>query len=125
METLWATQRSSLIFAKAPKIIKILIGNKLTKKVAKRMHLQGISRFTQEEMMQIVAHDLDALSTYLGNKPFFFGDKPSLLDIVSFAIIGNTALVPIETSLKELTLEPRFNNLVLHSRKMLTIFYPS
>ena len=118
-------QFRELIFAKAPKIIKTIIGNKLSKTVAKRMHLQGISRFTLEEMMHIVSGDLEALSTCLGDKPFFFGDKPSLLDIVSFAMIGNTALVPIETPLKALSLEPRFSNLISHAQRMLSTFYSS
>ena len=118
------SQFRELVFAKAPKIIKLIIGNTLSKKIARRLHLQGISRFTLEEMMHIVSGDLEALSTYLGDKPFFFGDRPSLLDIVSFAMIGNTSLIPIETALKALTLEPRFSNLVEHARKMLTIFYP-
>lgn len=117
------SQFRDLLFARAPKFIKILIGNKIAKKVKLRMHLQGISRYTIDEMMHIVRADFNAVSSYLGDKEFFFGDKPSLLDIVVFSVFANLACVPIDTRLKSLALEPKFANLVAHSKRMLDKFY--
>ncbi|KAJ1358454.1 hypothetical protein KIN20_016882 [Parelaphostrongylus tenuis] len=38
---------------------------------------QGIAKNTPEEVAMIAEKDLDAISTFLGNKKYFFGDKPT------------------------------------------------
>lgn len=113
----------NLVFARAPKLIKWLFSRIIAKRVKLRLNLQGVGRFTEDEMMHLMAKDFTALSTYLANKPFFFGDKPSLLDISVFSIFGNLIKVPIETSLKELALKSQFANLQAHTQRMLDKFY--
>ena len=116
-------QFREMIFAKSPKLIKLLVGYQLSKKAAKRMHLQGTSRFTQDEMLYLAQKDLNALSVYLADKSFFFGDKPTLLDIVCFAVYSGIIFVPIETKLKQLAIASQFANLQQHSKRMLEKFY--
>jgi len=116
-------QFRDLIFAKAPKFIKWLFSGKMSKKVKLRMNLQGVGRFTDDEMMHLMNKDLHALSVYLADNPFFFGDKPSMLDISVFSVFGNLIKAPIETSLKELALKPQFANLHAHTERMLNKFY--
>ena len=119
----WPAVSGDLIFAKAPKVVKWFFAGKLTKKVKLRMNLQGIGRFNNNEMMHLMNKDLLALSVYLADKPFFFGDKPSLLDISVFSLFGNLIKVPVEMSLKELALKPQFANLHAHTQRMLDKFY--
>lgn len=116
-------QFRNLVFAKAPKWVKWLVAGHMAKKVKLRLNLQGIGRFTEDEMMHLVSKDLTALSTFLGEREFFFGDKPSQLDISVFSIFGNVFRAPIETSLKELTQKSQFTNLQAHTQRMLDRFY--
>jgi glutathione S-transferase len=116
-------QFRDLIFAKVPKLVKWFFAGKISKKFKTRLYLQGISRFNNDEMIYLMDKDLHALSAYLGNKPFFFGDKPCLLDISVFSLYGNLIKAPIETSLKELALKPQFANLQAHTQRMLEKFY--
>ncbi|RCN31434.1 hypothetical protein ANCCAN_22776, partial [Ancylostoma caninum] len=48
-------------------------------------HAQGMGRNTPEEVVILAKKDLDAMSLFLGNKKFFFGDKPVTLDCDMFA----------------------------------------
>lgn len=45
----------------------------------------GLGRHSNEEILQFGKDDLKALSEYLQDKPFFFGDEPHLLDCVAFS----------------------------------------
>lgn len=113
-------QFREVLFAKAPKFIKVLVGRSVAKKVEKRIYASGL-RFSVEELLHLAKKDLQALSDYLGNKQFFFGDKPSALDGLLFAVIGGTVLLPIEMPLKDLT--NQFSNLVEHAKRMQQMFY--
>ena len=50
--------------------------------------LQGIGRHSKEEIEKIGLDDLTAASNILGDKPFFFGDKASVLDCVVFGFLS-------------------------------------
>jgi len=116
-------QFRDLLFGKMPKLLKILIGNKIAKKFRTRLNLQGISRFSISEMLHLVEKDLQVLSEYLADKPFFFGERPTLIDIVLFAVYGNLAIISVNTKLKDLALNPQFTNLYQHSKRMLEMYY--
>lgn len=111
----------NIIFAQAPWIIKILVGNKLARKVKKSLYMMGTARFNETELLHLAKLDLEALASYLGDKQFFFGEKPTTLDIVVFSIIGNITLVPIENDLQNLT--KYYTNLTQHALRMHQIFY--
>lgn len=110
------------IFAKAPKIIKKLVGDMLSRKMKKTLTgFGGITQFTNAQKLTLAAKDLDAIANYLGNKPYLFGDKPSSYDATLFAVFGTIALTDIETDLKKLTLE--YPTLVAHSQGILNKFF--
>lgn len=50
---------------------------------------QGMGRHTESEVMEMGMKDLKALSDYLGNKPFFTGQKAAEVDC---AIFGSVAM---------------------------------
>ncbi|KAJ1358451.1 hypothetical protein KIN20_016878 [Parelaphostrongylus tenuis] len=43
---------------------------------------QGMARNTPEEVVILAKKDLNAMSMFLGNKKYFFGDKPTTVKIV-------------------------------------------
>ncbi len=59
--------------------------NFVLKTIKKQAHAQGTGRHSQEEAERIGLGHLQALADYLGDKPFFFGNEPTLLDCVVFA----------------------------------------
>lgn len=44
----------------------------------------GIGVHKPEEIYEFGQHDLDTLNEYLGDKPYFFGEQPHVLDAVAF-----------------------------------------
>ena len=44
--------------------------------------------------------DLQAAADYLGDRPFFLGDRLTTLDAVAFGFLANILLVPVESELK-------------------------
>ena len=58
------------------KEFKILI-SKFKIKTKKTLNAQGYGRHSANEIEDIAKKDLMALSTFLGEKPYFFGNQPS------------------------------------------------
>lgn len=54
----------------------------------KKVKAQGIGVHKPEEIEEFGKHDLKVLSDMLADKPFFFGDEPTTLDVVSFAVLS-------------------------------------
>ncbi|CAK1555011.1 unnamed protein product [Leptosia nina] len=55
------------------------------RKGMKKAKAHGIGVHSQEEIIEFGKNDLRVLSDLLSDKPFFFGDEPTLLDVVAFA----------------------------------------
>lgn len=78
----------------------------LRKYVRRMLHMQGTGRHTRDEIAHIACGDLQALSNFLGSKPYFFGDTPSTTDFVVFAIFSNYVSGPF------------VNPVALHAKKL-------
>jgi glutathione S-transferase len=78
--------------------------------VRRMLHLQGIGRHGHREIYDMGREDLRALADYLGDKPFFLGDRLTSIDAVAFGFLANILLVPIESELKRAALD--YPNLV-------------
>lgn len=80
------------------------------------LHAQGMGRHSPEEIHDLGARDLSALSILLGEKDFFFGDKPTLADVSVFACLVNIIGPDLASPLKEAALG--HENLVRHTERM-------
>lgn len=57
--------------------------------------MRGLLRHSDEELWGFSNEDLRALSDYLGDKPFFFGDWPTLADCTIFGHLSQFMWIPI------------------------------
>jgi isoprene-epoxide---glutathione S-transferase len=55
---------------------------------------QGMGLRTHEDIVQCLSEDLDALSTFLGDKPFFLGEEPTSFDATIYSTFRHIADVP-------------------------------
>ena len=60
------------------------------------MRSNGMGVHTAEEIENFGKKDLLTLSEMLGEKEFFFGSEPSMLDLVVFSQVGQLAMVDSE-----------------------------
>ncbi|XP_046376501.1 failed axon connections homolog [Haliotis rufescens] len=56
--------------------------------IKKELYYQGIGRHSDEEIWTIGRADLQAISTFLGDKKFFMGDRPSQIDCAMFGMLA-------------------------------------
>ena len=59
-------------------------------------HAIGIARFSNDEKLLIHKKNVDALEVLLGDKPYFGGDDPAIIDCCAFAMLENFVNFPIK-----------------------------
>jgi glutathione S-transferase len=77
---------------------------------------QGLGRMPAEVVYERAKSDIDAISDFLGSKPFFMGDKPRSIDASVCSILKHIMLVPFKSEVKDYTLGKK--NLVEYCARM-------
>lgn len=72
------------------------------RRMARLLHLQGLGRFSRDEVYASGRDDLRACAELLGERPFFLGERLTTIDAVAFGFLANILLVPVETGLKRM-----------------------
>lgn len=93
----WAIMKN-MLFGSMPFPIKLFIPAMIRKNVRKAMKGHGIGRHSDAEITEIGGRDLLALSDFLGNKQYFFGESPSSLDATAFGILSQIILTDSYTA---------------------------
>jgi glutathione S-transferase len=86
-----------------------------------RLREQGLGAHAAEEMHALAMADIDALASWLGNRPFFMGLAPTKIDATVHAFVCNFLAEPFTTPLKDAT--RRHANLVAYNERMLQRFF--
>lgn len=114
-------QFRDLAFAKLPGLVRPLISSLARKDLIKRLRKMGVGRMTATELLDAARLDLAACDQFLGEKQYFFGERPSSFDAVAFGVLGNCRL-PVTPELRDLMAQfPRLNRFV---DRMLDIYFP-
>jgi glutathione S-transferase len=66
----------------------------------KKLQQQGTGRHTPDEAMAMGAADFAAVAELLGDKPFFFGERPRTIDATVFAFVEGILGFPVDSPLK-------------------------
>ncbi|MDX6750586.1 glutathione S-transferase family protein [Geminicoccaceae bacterium 1502E] len=88
----------------------------MRRQVRRTLWLQGIARYSPEEILELAREDLEAAACHLGDKPFFMGEQLTTIDAVAYGFLANIIFVPVETDLKRLVLA--YPNLVAFCETM-------
>jgi glutathione S-transferase len=86
-------------------------------RVRAKLDAHGLGRHREEEIMEIGARSVAALSALLGDKPFLFGDEPSGADATAFAFAAGV-LTPFFDSALRRRAEGHANLLAYRDRMM-------
>lgn len=98
-EDFWPTTKLAF-FSHFPKLMRWMLPTLFRKGVIKAAYAQGIGRHSKDEIYQLGKEDLQAIATGLGDRPFFFGEKPTQIDASLYGFLANILDVPLETPLK-------------------------
>jgi glutathione S-transferase len=71
--------------------------NRVRQSMITQMHGHGRGRHSAEEVHAIGTADLCAVSDFLADKPFFFGDEPTGVDATAYAYLAHIIDFPIDS----------------------------
>lgn len=117
----WKVNKKA-IFSYFPPLIRDVVAAVYRVLIRRQIHGHGIARHSHEEIFQLGRHDIDALSDFLGNKPYFMGQKPTSLDATAYGFLVNTLVCPIESPVKEYARSKQ--NLVDYCQRISSEYYP-
>jgi len=106
-----------LFFAGIPFPLDKLIARKARNDIKQALYKQGIGRHSGEEITEKGNRDLKALSDFLGDKDYFFGDKPTTLDISAYALLAQFILIS-EFSAPIFDKAKSYDNLVAFTKRL-------
>ncbi|MFP5274654.1 glutathione S-transferase family protein [Coleofasciculus sp.] len=89
--------------------------------ICSQMYGHGMARHSNEEIIQIICADFQALSDFLADKPFFMGDEPTTLDATAYAYIGAFIKPPYQSPIVDYVLQQ--SNLCQHYERMTHQFF--
>jgi glutathione S-transferase len=116
----WEKMKGTL-FADLPPLLRGIVPPLVRKQVLKSLYGHGMGRHTRDEIYQIGSTDLTALSTFLGDKPFFMGNEPTTLDATAYGFLVMILWVPIASPLK--TAAQKLPNLAAYCDRMREQYY--
>ncbi|KAE9418629.1 hypothetical protein Angca_008814 [Angiostrongylus cantonensis] len=103
---------------------KNVLCERLRKRIMNAAMAQGMARNTPEEVVILAKKDLDAMSIFLGNKKYFFGDKPTTLDCTMFAFLSQFIYTPLVTPEIRTHMEQNNQNLINFVNRMKDNYWP-
>ncbi len=97
-DEVWPILRE-MFFNGIPALIRKPASSAIRKSVLKGINAQGIGRFSQNERLDRVERDLEAISAYLWQSPFLLGDQPTAADMSVGPMLAAMRATPVETPL--------------------------
>lgn len=95
----WAVVKP-LFFRALPAPLRLIVPPIVRKTVVGYTRGQGIGRHSRAEIYAIAADDLRALSTLLGEGPFFLGDTLRTIDCTAYGFLANGLAFDVDTPLR-------------------------
>jgi glutathione S-transferase len=86
------------------------------------LHGHGLGRHSDAQIAELGGRSLDALSAFLGDKPWLMGDAPCGADATAFGMVASV-LTPYFTGALRKHCE-RHTNLIAYRDRMMAAFYP-
>lgn len=121
-DDVWPTVKANF-FNPLPFPINHLVAWYARNSTRKQIIGHGIGKHSDQEIEKIAHKSWASLSTLLGGKSYFFGNKISSLDVTTFAMLGALTLSNLETQLGEHA--KAYENLADHSRRIAKQYYPN
>jgi glutathione S-transferase len=118
----WETTKE-VFFKELPPILKAIVPGIARKDTHKQLAGHGMGKHSAEEIYAIGIADLLALADFLGDKPFFLGDKPTSLDASAYGILANILGTPYDSPLKDKA--QQLTNIVAYRDRIRDLYYPT
>ncbi len=108
-------------FSELPFPLHLLVPKIARNTVTQSLKGHGMGRHTESEIYQIAALDIQALSDFLHDKPYFMGDQPTTLDASAYSCLANILSDTLISPLRDKAVE--LGNLVSYCDRMHNTYY--
>ncbi|APR81484.1 glutathione S-transferase, putative [Minicystis rosea] len=109
-------------FDGAPEEVRPKLRADLQARVREALRTNGVARHTDVEIVELGARSLAALSIFLGDKPYLFGDAPAGVDATAFAMLAGILTPFFDSPLRRRA--ERYPNLVAYTARLMKQFFP-
>ena len=117
----WSHTRAAF-FGSMPVPLRWIIPHVARRGILRQLRGHGMGRHSAQEIYAIGQRDITALAEFLGDKPYFLGDRPSSLDAVAYAFLANLLWVPVDSPLKQHARQ--YKQLENYCQRMKGQYYP-
>lgn len=101
VDACWEHTRTAF-FHSIPFLVRGPLTRKLRKTIRAKMIAQGTAQFSEDERLARMKHDLNALSTQLGDQAFLFGETPTAADAAIAPVLDMILRLPAKTGARDL-----------------------
>ncbi len=119
-ESSWKVVKKAF-FKGLPFPISAIVPKMLRKKTIKSLYAQGTGRHSEQEIIDIANHTFHALSDLLGEKDYFYGDKPSSFDATAYAFLASFTQAKIDNKINSKA--KNYQNLVAYSDRITNKYF--
>ncbi|MCF6287913.1 MAG: glutathione S-transferase family protein [Proteobacteria bacterium] len=119
-EESWQTVKAKF-FQGIPFPIAYILPKALRKKVKKSLHAQGMGRHSEQEIIAIAQKSFQALSAFLGENTYFFGNKISSFDATAYAFIASFTQAQLNNDIN--TKAKSHKNLVVYCENFRQLYF--
>jgi len=117
----WPVLKQSVL-GQIPSVVRTVIAPIARRGVKRQLQGHGIGLHSAEEIEAIARRDLEALAGMLGDRDWFFGDSPTLVDATVFSLLANIRYVAFASPMKAMI--EGHGNLAHHTDRFRDRFYP-
>lgn len=109
-------------FDRALWLMRPIITVAIRRGVKSALRAQGFGRHTHDELMRLVAKDLESIAAILGNQAYLMGAEPCAADASLFPFLMGTLCPHFDTPMRDLT--SNYDNLVAYTERLRQEFFP-
>jgi glutathione S-transferase len=109
-------------FRAAPAVIRPVVIAMVRRKIRRDLYGHGMGRHSRPEIEALGVRAIDAISDFLGEKPYLMGAQPCGADATVFAFVTGTLCDRFETPIRSAA--ERHANLVAYRDRLMRQFYP-
>jgi glutathione S-transferase len=90
-----------LFFAQLPVEQQKAMSAMVRKGMVDQLFAQGMGKHRRDEIVHMGCTDLQAISDWLGQKPFFMGERPTVVDATLYGYLSNLIDVPLVSPVRD------------------------
>jgi len=117
----WPVLKQSVL-GQVPSAVRRVVAPIARRGVKRQLVGHGMGLHSPEEIEAIARRDLEALAGMLGDRDWFLGDTPTLVDATVFSLLANIRYVAFESPMKAMI--DNHPNLAGHVDRFRARFYP-